>query len=287
MATETKEQKVEEKVIAPAKSSEENPNEASEKSEASQLPDKTDIDNVLMILNEVDQISGGNGGIKSIPDELHGSVKFLVEKMVTLRDAFEDPLFKDVLDDMLDQRQDGQTPSLLVAIARNVPMEELQEIADEEGYEDVQNAVKDRVSKEKEENEAEEKLYGNFEKTKQAIDEYCAENGYGDKEKQRLYSTIKMLMNVFADGFISKEEVSKIDKIERYDEDMEMMKSKLPAEPVKTVLPDKASMQESMAGASKPATNAAPKNSLESMAQNMYTGTDVTEIGKRKRQAFK
>lgn len=268
--------------VAPVKPSEENPNEASEKSEASEIPNKDDIDDVLMILNEFDQIAGGKGGIKAIPNELHGSVKFLIEKIITLRDAFEDPLFKDVLDDMLDQRQDGKTPSLLVAIARNVPMEELQSVADDEGYEDVQNAVSDRVSKEKGDEEAEKTLYANFDQSKKAIDEYCEENGYGDKEKQRLYSTISMLRNVFADGLLTKDEIGKIDKIERYDEDMSTLKSQVPPEPIKTVLPDKASMEEAMTKKEAP-TKTAPRNAIESYGAYQPM-TDVTDIGKRKRR---
>lgn len=278
-------EEVEEKVKPTEKSSEENPNEASEKSEASQLPDQKDIDDVLMILNEVDQtFLGGKGGITAIPDELHGSIKFLVEKMITIRDAFDDPLFKDILDDLLDQRQEGKTPSMLVAIARNVPMEELQNIADEEGYEDVQNAVSDRVAKEKEDKESEDKLYANFDESKKNIEDYASEMGYDEGRKQVLYKRIGKLRNIFADGLITKEEAGEIDKIDNYDSDMEMMKSKLPEKPVKTVLPDKASMDSQMTEA-KQTLKQPPRNSLESMAQ-MNTGVDVTEIGKRKRKAF-
>jgi len=148
------------------KTTKETTQEASEKSETTDAADSQDIEQVLMILNEINQISGGKGKIAGIPPEIIGPVKFLVEKMVTIKDAFEDPLFKDVLDDMHEQRMDGQVPSLLVAVARNVPMEELQRVADEEGYEDVQKAVNDRVSKEKENEESEKALYGNFDTSK-------------------------------------------------------------------------------------------------------------------------
>lgn len=274
MAKENIEQEQVEKKV---KSSEENPKEASEKSETTAIPDGKDIEQVLMILNEVDQISGGKGNIASIPPEIHGPVKFLVEKMVTIRDAFEDPLFKDVLDDMHDQRMDGQVPSLLVAVARNVPMEELMKVADDEGYEDVQNAVNSRVSKEKEDEQAEKTLYGNFDQSKKNIDDYCADCGYDEARKQKLYGTIAMLRNIFADGLISKEEAGKIDKIDNYDSDMESMKAQVPAGGVKTVLPDKASIDESMAVKT---PQKSPQAGIESTVG--YAAPDYLQTGKRK-----
>jgi len=278
MAKENIEQEqMEESEMKPANATEENPKEASEKSETTKIPDGKDIEQVLMILNEVDQISGGNGKISSIPPEMHGPIKFLVEKMITIRDAFEDPLFKDVLDDMHDQRMEGQVPSLLVAVARNVPMEELQKVADEEGYEDVQNAVNERVSKEKESEDSEKMLYGNFDKTKKAIEDYCSENGYDDARKQQLYATINMLRACFADGLITKEEVGRIDKIDNYDSDIESIKSRIPAGAVKTILPDKASIDESMA-------QKAPVKSYSAGIGNAdsYTSPDYLSTGKRK-----
>lgn len=251
--------------------------EASEKSETTAIPDGKDIEQVLMILNEINQISGGKGKISGIPPEILGPVKFLVEKMVTIRDAFEDPLFKDVLDDMHDQRMDGQVPSLLVAVARNVPMEELQKVADDEGYEDVQSAVSDRVSKEKESEESEKTLYGNFYKSKKNIDAYCSTNGYDDARKQKLYARIAKLRDIFADGLVSEEEAAEIDKIDNYDSDIQTLKSQVPAGGVKTVLPDKASINESMA------TKMPAKSSQSEIGiANNYTPPDYLSTGKRK-----
>ncbi|MDD4971894.1 MAG: hypothetical protein PHT07_20910 [Paludibacter sp.] len=260
-----------------AKPSEENPAEASEKNETTTIPDEKDIEQVLMILNEVNKIQGGKGNISSIPPEIHGPVKFLVEKMVTIRDAFEDPLFKDVLDDMNDQRLGGQVPSLLVAVARNVPMEELQKVADDEGYEDVQNAVNDRVSKQKEDEESEKTLYGNFDKSKKNIDGYCKKMGYDDARKQTLYARIAKLRDIFADGLVSEEEAAEIDKIDNYDSDMETLKAQVPASGVKTVLPDKASIDESMATKKPVQSNPA---SIENTAN--YQVPAYQNVGKRK-----
>jgi len=256
---------------------EENPQEASEKSETTAIPDGKDIEQVLMILNEINQISGGKGKISGIPPEILGPVKFLVEKMVTIKDAFEDPLFKDVLDDMHDQRMDGQVPSLLVAVARNVPMEELMKVADDEGYEDVQKAVNDRVSKESEDQESEKKLYGNFETSKKEIEAYCAESGYDDARKQVFYATVAKLRDIFADGLITKKECAEIDKINNYDSDIQTLKSQVPAGGVKTVLPDKASIDESMA------TKMPAKSSQSEIGiANNYTPPDYLSTGKRK-----
>lgn len=253
--------------------------EASEKSETTDAADSQDIEQVLMILNEINQISGGKGKIAGIPPEIIGPVKFLVEKMVTIKDAFEDPLFKDVLDDMHEQRMDGQVPSLLVAVARNVPMEELQKVADDEGYEDVQNAVNDRVSKEKEDEEAEKTLYGNFDQSKKNIDDYCTECGYDEARKQKLYGTIAMLRNAFADGLISKEEAAKIDKIDNYDSDVETLKSQAaPVGGVKTQLPDKASIEESMTAKKTPV----PTSQTSIQSTNNFSTPDYLNTGKRR-----
>lgn len=248
--------------------------EASEKNEPS---DVQETENVINVLNEIDKIKGGKGEIKSIPTELHNAIQHAIAYLITIRDLYEDPLFKDVLDDMHDQRMEGQVPSLLVAVARNVPMEELQKVADEEGYEDVQNAVNDRISKVKEDEESEKMLYGNFDKSKKAIDDYCVENGYDEARKQKLYATINMLRDCFADGLLTKDEVGKIDKIDNYDSDIESIKSRIPANAVKVVLPDKASIDESMA----PKTPA--KSSQDGIGiTSSYISPDYTQIGKRK-----
>lgn len=253
--------------------------EASEMSETTVAPDEQDIERVLMVLNELNQVRGRKGNISGIPPELLDVVKDVIEMITTIRDAYEDPLFKDVLDDMNDQRMNGQVPSLLVAVARNVPMEELQRVADDEGYEDVQMAVSDRVSKEKEDQESEKALYGNFDTSKKNIDDYCSEMGYDDARKQTLYATIGMLRNCFADGLLTKEEIAKIDKIDNYDGDIETLKSKVaPAGAVKTVLPDKASIDESMTATKK--APVASGNSIQSTAN--FNTPDYLNTGKRR-----
>lgn len=253
-------------------------NEASEMNKPSDGATENAIDEVVAILNEVDRISGGKGAIAGLPDELHAPVKFLIEQLITVRDAFNDPLFKDVLDDMNEQRQEGQVPSLLVAVARNVPMDELVKLADDENYENVQNAVNDRISKEKEDEESEKTLYANFDKSKKAIDDYCAQMGYDDARKQKLFATIGMLRNCFADGLLTVDEVGKIDKIDNYDTDIQSIKSQIPAGATKTALPDKASIDESMAKSKTPP----PSTSNESAGLGAFQVPSYMETGKRK-----
>jgi len=237
---------------------------------------ENDISDVLMVLNEIDQISGGKGGISAIPNELHQPIKFLIEKMITVKNAFDDPLFKDVLDDMDEQRQSGQVPSLLVAVARNVPMDELVKLADDENYENVQNAVNERVLKEKESEESEKTLYANFDKSQKAIDAYCKKMGYDEMRKKKLYERIAKLRDIFADGLITEDEVGEIDKIDNYDSDLATVKSQIPEGATKTVLPDKSSIDQSVA------SQAAPKPSQPSIGNAGYTQPDYMNVGKRK-----
>lgn len=250
--------------------------EASEMNQTSKTTTGNDIDDVLAILNEINQISGGKGNIANIPNELHSPIKFLIEKMITIRDAFDDPLFKDVLDDMDEQRQSGQVPSLLVAVARNVPMEELTKLADDENYEDVQSAVNDRVSKMKESEDSERALYANFDKSKKAIDAYCAKMGYDENRKKTLYARIAKLRDIFADGLITEEEVGEIDKIDNYDSDIAAIQSQIPAGETKTVLPDQASINRSIAEQS------APKQTPQPSIGSIQTQPDYMNVGKRK-----
>lgn len=244
-------------------------------------PDEKDITDVIAILNEIQSETGGSGEISNIPPELFSVVKFLIEKMVALREAFADPLFKATLDDMVDQGEDGATPSFLVAVARNVPMDELEALADNENYGDVQKSVGDKLNKEKEDSKAEEELFAKFDKTKAEFESYCQENSLSDEAKSALWGKVVMLMKIFGDGYISKNEFAEVDKMNNYDNDIAGLKSQLPEKPKKEVLPDKASIDAAMNPA--PVKKQQPRNSIETMAA--YSGgIDVTDIGKRKRR---
>jgi len=252
---------------------------AQETGKPAETIDEKDIANVIAVLNEMNKISGGTGDITELPPQLLGVTKFLIEKMSALRDAFEDPLFKAVLDDMVDQREDGQTPSLLVAVARNVSLEELQNLADGEDYAGIQESLRGQLDKAESDRVDEEALYAKFDKSKANVEAYCKKMGYDQARTKTLWDGINLLRDVFADGEITEAEAEKIDKMQNYDADMSNLRTQLPENPVKTVLPDKASMSESMEP--KPAVKTTPSNSIEAMAAAMPT-QDYTQTGKRK-----
>lgn len=244
-------------------------------------PDGEDITDVIDILKEIQSETGGKGEITSIPPELLGIVRFLIEKMATLKTAFDDPLWQAVLDDMVFQRNEGETPSFIVAVARNVPMDELEELADNENYTDAQTSVSNKLKKTEEDGKAEEELYAKFDKSKAEFEAYCNENSLDDKAKTALWEKVKMLMEVFGDGYISKNEFAQIDKMNNYDNDVAGLKKQLPEKQKKEVLPDKASIDAAMNPV--PVKKMQPRNMMENMA-SLQGGVDVTEIGKRKRR---
>lgn len=253
----------------------------SESGEQAATTDKNDISDVIDILKEIQSVTGGKGEITSIPPELLGIVRFLIEKMATLKNHFADPLFQAVLDDMVFQSEEGQTPSFLVAIARNVPMDELEAVADNENYGDVQKSVSDKITKEKEDGESEKELFDKFDKTKAEFEAYCQENSLSDEAKSALWGKTVMLMKIFGDGFISRKEFGEVDKMNNYDNDIAGLKKQLPEKPKKEVLPDKASIDAAINPV--PAQKSQPRNAMETMAA-MQPQTDVTEVGKRKRR---
>ena len=243
--------------------------------------DSDDYSNVIAFLNEVQKIEGGTGDITDIPENMRSSLKLITKQIVGLRDSFKDPLFQDVLDDMVDQAEDGKTPSILVAIARNVPMEDLQDLADKENYEDVQGAVDERLTQQTSDMEADEKLYANFDTSNKAGNDYVAEMGYDEKEKEDLFATAAKLRDIFADGLIGKDEWKMIDEMRNYEKDMAGLQSQIPTEATKEVIPDNASLQESMEKTPVKPSVPAPRNAIEAMSAQPEV-TDFTQVGRRK-----
>jgi len=177
--------------------------------------DKEDISEVIEVLNEFQRILGGSGDITDVPENMKGVLRFTIEKMIAIRDLYEDPLYKKILDDLVDQKEDGKTPSVLVAVARNIPLEDLQDIADNENYEDVQGAVDQRLKGDKEAQDKEASLYAAFDESNKAGKAYCSKMGYSDEETQELFSLAMQWFKILGDGTISEDEWSKIDKIIR------------------------------------------------------------------------
>ncbi|WP_372647766.1 hypothetical protein [Draconibacterium sp.] len=244
--------------------------------EASEAPTGDDITNVVMLLNEFDKISGGSGEIADVPENLRGPVKFLVDKMVALRDAYYDPLFKAILDDLVDQQEDGMTPSVKVAVARTIPLNELQELADSEEYGAVQQGLADTKTAADEEARNDEELFAKLDKSKANHATYCESMGYDETEGNALWEEYMNFLNAQADGEITETEWEKFDKQRNYDADMSAMKAQLPPEPTKTIVPDKSSVDTSRIPNPQPADN---QTSAMAYAQQ---GPSYQDVGKRK-----
>lgn len=245
---------------------------------ASDAPTGEDITNVVMLLNEFNKIAGGEGEITEIPEQLRGVLQFVIGKMVALRDAYYDPLFKAILDDLVDQQEDGQTPSVKVAIARTVPVAELQELADSEEYAGVQQGLGEAKTNEEAEAVSDEELYGKFEQSQANIEAYCEKMGYDDAEKEEFYGVINMWRDVFADGLISDADCERIDKERNYDKDMSSLKAQIPKEPTKEIVPDKSSIDATMTQKVQPKSNSGSVSAMQMAGQS----TDYQNVGKRK-----
>lgn len=261
---------------------EETASEASETAETEIVPEAEDISEIIEVLNSAQKNSGGNGDITDVPQNLRGSIKYLIEKLIFVRDLYQDPLWLKILDDMADQKEDGKTPSLLVAVARNIPLEDLQDLADNENYEEIQGAVDQRLEADKEAKEKESGLYAAFQKSQNEGKAYCQEMGYDDAEMQDLFALAMDWFKILGDGNISKDDWARIDKMRNYDNDTKSLRDQLPAEPVKEVLPDKSSIQQAQAPTTVKQEVHKPTNSIEAFGMAQSATPDYSQVGKRK-----
>lgn len=200
------------------------------------------IDETLSVLNVIDKQNGGTGSISEVPEGMKNAIKSLIANLVLIRDLFEDPLWKAILDDMADQKEDGKTPSVEVAIARNIPLENLQSLAESEDYEGVQGELSSSLSAKKEAAQMESDYESSFEESQMAGEEYATEMGYSEEEKNSLFQMVLDLMQILADGKLTKEEFKKVDQMRNYEKDTEALRSQIQPEAKKEVLPDKASV---------------------------------------------
>ena len=245
-----------------------------------------DITNVIDILNQFQQIIGGKGQITGLPKDLIPVIKFTIEKMVALRDLFEDPYYKQLIDELVDQKEDGKTPSVKAAIVKIIPIEELEELADSEDYEGAHRDVESRLASDKEASDKEAEMYAAFKQSQDAGEAYCQKKNYDEAEKKELFSFALAWMKIIGDGVISEKEWEQVDKLKNYDSDMESLKKQVPSAPVKEVLPDKSSMDESMMPpVEKP--KAAPTNAIESLGASMAEAPDFSRIGRMNRMKNK
>jgi hypothetical protein len=260
---------------------------APETDETIDAPDAGDFTDIISLLNLFDKEIGGKGEIANVPAELMGSIKFLVDKLTFIKDMFADPKFKAIIDDMADQAQDGKTPSLDVAIARNIPLAKLQELADTEDYEGVQQELADELDEMKKKGEEDSMYEANFNEFQKGIKEFCTEKRYDDAEKDALSKFILDIMKIFGDGKLTKNEVAQFDKMRNYDKDTEALQSQLVKQPeTKEVLPDMSSVESAI---SKPRTTppTTPVNQpgMASLGAYSTPGTDVTAVRGQNRRA--
>lgn len=255
------------------------PNE--EKSETAQEGlDEEDITDLISMLNLIQKEEGGSGDITDIPKNLRKVSRFLITKMIGLRSAFVDPLFAAILDDLVDQKEEGKTPSVIVAISRVVPLDKLQEVADNENYGEIQGGVEAAENERIAGEEREEQMNLSIDQFIASIDAYCKKMDYDETEKEALINHINSYINAFADMKLSEEEIKMFDMGRNYTRDMDELKSQIPSEPRKEIMPDKASVDES-------ANPIPPKkkemSEIERMAVMNENQTDITKVGERKR----
>lgn len=256
--------------------------------EGNESIDAQDIDDTLTILNVMDKENGGKGMIAELPEALRGSIKYLIEKLIFVRDAFEDPTWKLILDDMADQKEDGQMPSVEVAIARTVPMDKLMEMAENEDYEGAQGELSAKMDSDKQMAEEDEMAQANFAESQEAGKAYAVEMGYDETKTNALFQKVMDLFAVMADGKLTKVEFAEIDKMLNYDMDTENLRNQIGTQEAKEVLPDKASVDAAMSS-SMPKKAAPAKNmpGMGSMGAYESPMTDVTQVGKRNRSGRK
>ena len=245
-------------------------------------PDEEDISDIIGMLNEMSSITGeGEGGIKDVPAEMRPVIRFMIQKMVALRDLFKDPLFKIILDDMVDQAEDGKEPSALVAFVRNVSRDEYEELADSEDYEGAQGRVSSQLSDMDTAKQSESELLDKFNESQEAGKRFAKSMGYDDQEIVKLFSFAFEWFKILGDGVISENEWAKVDKMRNYDADVDALKQRMPQAPRKEVLPDKSSMG-SASMPTRGTTAPTATNSIERMGAMASPAEDITQVGKRR-----
>jgi len=250
-----------------------------------EIPDAGDISDILMLLNVMDQEKGGKGEITEVPEALRGSISYLIEQLKFVRDLFEDPDWKAILDDMADQKEDGKTPSVEVAIVRNIPIEKIQQLAESEDYEGAQRELADNFASKKKTEEEDAMYDANFQKSLEAGEAYAAKMGYDEARKNELFQKVFDLYKVMADGILTEDEYSEVDKMLNYDPDTQSLKEQIGNQEAKEILPDQASVDAALSKVKTPTTSQ-PKDipGMGSMGAYQSPAVDITSIGSRKRK---
>lgn len=253
--------------------------EPSDQAGDSDIPDQEEIQSLIQFMNELDVAYEGKGDISEIPPNLVRVTKVILDKLSSLVTVFKDPVMKDIIDDLLNQRDEGKEPDVYLAIARTVPMDELEGVVDNENYDELQEATANRIKRRDDEMAASDALTENIEMSMKEFDAYCEEQNYDDTEKSELMATIDMLMSVFGDGKLTKDEYAKVDKMRNYDKDISSIKSDIPEEPVKEVLPEGGQTPE-MIASKKTTVSAKPRTQLDTMSQMGMTTPAYKKMGR-------
>ena len=249
-----------------------------------EAPEADDIKDVIALLNILDTNTGGKGAIAEIPEALRGSVKYLVDQLTFIKDLFADPLYMAILDDLADQKEDGTTPSVEVAIARNIPMEKLQALAESEDYEGAQGELTDNLAMQKQVGEEDAQYEANFTQSQKAGEEYAAEMGYDEARKNELFQKVLDLLTIMGDGVLTKVEFADVDKMLNYGPDTESLRAQLSEQDSKEVLPDQASVEATISGTRKPAPSKPTTGpGMQSLGSYDDVNAKITGTGKRKR----
>lgn len=266
-----------ETTVAPVK------DETTEAVDDVEAPDAEDFSDVINLLNTMDVENGGKGEISEVPGPLQGSIKYLVDQLIFVRDVFEDPTFKALLDDMADQKADGKTPSMMVAIARNIPMERIQELADNEDYAGMQSELANELAMKKSAEDEEAMYQSSFDNIQAEAQAYADEMGYDEARKNELLQKVFDILQIFGDGKMTKNELAEFDKMINYDPDMQALREQIPVEDKKEMLPDQASIESAIAEKKNTPAKAAQNNvpGLGSIAPVLET-PEYMKAGKRR-----
>lgn len=219
--------------------------------------------------------------LEGVPEPIKKWIKLVSEKIGFLEYLMRVPYFKDVINDLLEQRSGSdegdkggvpaESASLALAISRNIPKEELgigegepnfdamTQAASDRGEAQRQSEEEERVGQENKDKEL-ERVLSNFDNTMLSIDEVGSTRGETEENTQKVKDVINTVLSAASDGNLSAEEIGQLFDGIHYQGDREAiaeMKKGVEETPV-TVLPDVGSSAGVVSPAMSPKRPAAP-----------------------------
>lgn len=210
---------------------------------------ETEPDELLERVNEILGELYDGQSVESIQDELRPLMGDFMNASLAMKALSESPIWGPVLNDLMDQAEDGQTPNPDLAFVRSAPKEYVDRLYEGSDDEAVLKASEEYKSGVKSKEESEAAISSNLDQSIKEAEEFSQERGYSDEEKAAFMEQVKMWYKVFADGKITKDEYSLIEKGMNYDKDVADLQGQIPEEPKKEVLPDKSSIDAAKAPA--------------------------------------